>query len=156
MKAQDFIAIETLRAMEDLIRQAKRVPADKLGWRPMDEGRSTLDQVAECAVICGFLPVILATFKGPEFDEASMKQFQESKSALDTLEKAEAVLRENTAKAVEAIRAVPDEKLDLEIPFFGPGTWKICSIMNAHAWNLHYHTGQICYIQTLLGDHAMG
>jgi len=85
-----------------------------------------------------------------------MKAFRDAKDALDTLDKAEAALRENTAKAVEAILAVPDDKLQMEIPFFGPGMWKICEIMNSHTWNLHYHTGQICYIQTLLGDHSMG
>jgi hypothetical protein len=156
MTAQQFIAGETIRAMEALIHQAKKVPSDKLGWTPLEEGRSTLDQVAECAIIPGYMPVILCNFKGPEFNDETMKAFMEMKAKVDNLDKAEAMLRENTAKAVEAIQAVPDDKLEMEIPFFGPGKWKIASIMASHMWNMHYHTGQICYIQTLLGDHSMG
>lgn len=156
MTTQEFIAAETERAMESLIRQAKRIPADRLTWKPMEEGRSALDQVAECAVIPGYMPGILASLKGPEFTEETMNAYRQAKDSLDTFEKAEALLRENTAKAVAAIKAVPEDKLGLEIPFFGPEPWKIAAIMNSHAWNMNYHTGQICYIQTLLGDHEMG
>lgn len=156
MRVQDFIADETNRAMESILMQAKRVPSDKLEWKPMDEGRTTLDQIAECAIIAGFYPTLYQTRKLPDFDEATIKQFEEAKAQLDTLDKAEAALRENTAKTCDAIRAFPDEGLNDEMKFFGPGMWKVSSVLNAHAWNMHYHTGQICYIQTLLGDKGMG
>ena len=156
MRVQDFIADETNRAMESLLHQAKRVPADKLEWKPMEEGRSTLDQVQECAIIAGFYPMVLSTLQVPEFTEDSMKQFEEAQAKLDTLEKAEAELRKNTAVATEAIRNMPDDSLGKEMKFFGPDMWKVSSVMNAHTWNMQYHTGQICYIQTLLGDKQMG
>jgi hypothetical protein len=155
VKAQEVIAEETGRAMEALLKQAKRVPADKLTWRPMDEGRSVISQVAECAVIPGYMAGILETMKGPEFSEDSMKAYTQQVESLETLEDAEALLRKNTASAIEAMLKVPDENLAAEIPFFGPTPWKIHAIMNSHAWNMHYHTGQICYIQTLLGDKGM-
>jgi hypothetical protein len=122
----------------------------------MDEGRTVLSQVAECAVIPGFMPTILETLQTPELGEERMQAYRSQVASLDTLEKAEALLRENTAKAIDAMLKVPDDKLGTEIAFFGPSPWKIHSIMNSHAWNMHYHTGQICYIQTLLGDKAMG
>lgn len=155
MTAQQLIAQETLRAMEAILHQATNVPPDKLTWKPMEEGRSVLDQIAECAIIPRYMPGVLETLKGPEFTEEMMNAFKEDKAAIDSLEKAEATIRENTAKAVAAILAVPDDKLELEIPFFGPKMWKVSSIMCSHMWNLDYHTGQICYIQTLLGDHSM-
>lgn len=141
--------------MEGILEQAKRVPEDKRSWCPMDEGRSTLDQVQECAVIAGFYPNLFQTLKLPEIDEAAMKQFQDAKAQLDTFDKAEAALKQNTAATVEAIRNMSDDVLGKEMKFFGPGMWKVSSVMNAHAWNMHYHTGQICYIQTLLGDKGM-
>jgi hypothetical protein len=142
--------------MESLLHQAKRLPADKLEWKPMEEGRSALSQVQECAVIAGFYPHLFQTLQMPNLDEAAMKQFGEATAALDTLEKAETELRKNTATVAEAIRNMADDKLGQEMKFFGPDMWKVSSVLNAHCWNLQYHTGQICYIQTLLGDKEMG
>jgi len=156
MRVQDFIADETNRAMEGLLRQVRRVPADKADWSPLGEGRSALDQLQECAVIAGFYPHLLATFEPPVFDEASMAAFEEARKKLDTVEKAEAALREGTAKTIAAIQAVPDEKLEDTMTFFGPEPWKISSVMLAHYWNMTWHTGQTCFIQTLLGDKKMG
>ena len=136
--------------------QAKRVPIDKLDWKPMDAGRSILDQLAECALIPAFYPAVVQTKQMPDFTPELMEAFEEDKNRLNTLEKAEALLRENTAKAVAAFLAVPDDDLEVEMKFFGPGVWKLASVMHAHVWNMHWHTGQICYIQTLLGDKAMG
>lgn len=155
MNVQEFIAYETHRAMEALVRQARRVPADKLTWQPQGEGRSVLSQVAECAVLPGYLPHILETFEPPAFDDASMTKYRAAVAAVTSLDYAEKILRENTAHAIAAIKAVPDSKLESDMPFFGPDPWKVHSVMNSHAWNMHYHTGQICFIQTLLGDHDM-
>ena len=155
MTAQEIIADQTSRAMEELLKQARRVPADKLTWRPMDEGRSVVSQVAECAVISSYMPAILEALKGPEFDEESMKAYQSQVESLDTLDKAEALLRENTAAAIEAMLKVSDQDIAREIPFFGPSPWTIHAIMFSHAWNMTYHTGQTCYIQTLFGDDEM-
>ncbi len=142
--------------MESLLHQAKRLPADKLEWRPMDEGRSALAQVQECAVIARSDPHLFETLEMPNLDEAAMKQFGEATAALDTFEKAEAELRKNTATVTDVIRNFPDEKLGIEMKFFGPNPWKVSSVLNSHCWNMQYHTGQICYIQTLLGDKEMG
>ena len=156
MRAQDFIAEETLRAMEGLIHQAKRVPADKIEWKPLESGRTVLDQMQECAVIAAFYPIVLKTFAMVEMNDTMMATYRSERSGLDSIEKCEAKLRENTARAIEAILAVSDEDMQKEMTFFGPEPWKVSSVMNAHAWNMHWHTGQICYIQTLLGDKAMG
>ncbi len=141
--------------MDALITQARKVPSDKLEWKPMEEGRSALDQVQECAVIAGFYPGLFVSKALPDFTPEMMQQFAEAKAQLSTLEIAEAELRKNTAATVSAIRDITDEELDTEMKFFGPEPWKFSGVLNAHCWNMHYHTGQICYIQTLLGDKSM-
>lgn len=156
MTVQEFIAGETERAMEALLHQVKRLPGDKVDWQPNGEGRSALDQLQECAVIATYYPSVLGSLKAPEIDAAEMARFNKRKAELDTVEKAESALRESTGLAVAAIRAVLDADLDKEMSFFGPFPWKVASVMNAHAWNMHWHTGQVCYIQTLLGDKEMG
>lgn len=155
MKVQDFIADETMRATEGLIHQATRMPDGKEDWRPLDEGRSARDQVAECALICGAMVTVLAEFKMPDFTPEMIEEFEQSKSAL-SLEEAVALLRENLARLVESIRSMPDEKLSKEMSFWGPEKWTVASVMNYHNWNSVYHTGQIGYIQTLYGDKQMG
>ncbi|MBN8690634.1 MAG: DinB family protein [Armatimonadetes bacterium] len=155
MKVQEFLAQGTEKSASELIRQAGRLPADKLTWQPADTARNALDQVAECAVIGRFIPNILETRETPKFDEESMARFKAAKEELDTLEKASEALQASTALTAAAIRAMPDEALEETMQFFGPEPWTILQIMGMHKWNMDYHCGQICYIQTLLGDKDM-
>lgn len=154
MRAQDFIADETKRAAEGLIHQATRM-GDKSIWKPMDEGRTALDQVAECALISGAMVEVIKNYKMPDFTPEMMEQFAADKNALD-LESAVALLRENTEKLCDVIRAVPDEKLTDEMKFWGSEPWSVVSVLNYHNWNVTYHIGQVNYIQTLYGDKDMG
>ncbi len=151
MRVQDFIAEETERASEGLIDITTQMDADKTSWSPLDEGRTALDQVAECALICGAMVKVLAEYKMPEFTPEMMAEFETSKASL-TLDEAVALLRENTKALSAVIRAVPDEKLEEEMAFWGPEKWKVASVMNYHNWNSVYHYGQISYVQTLYGD----
>ncbi|MFM9872300.1 MAG: DinB family protein [Fimbriimonadaceae bacterium] len=155
MRVQDFIADETMRATEGLIHQTTRMPDGKSDWKPLDEGRTALDQVAECALICGAMVKVLEEFRMPDFTPEMMEEFERKKSAL-SLESAIDLLRQNSAVLGEAIRAVPDEKLAEEMSFWGPEKWTVAAVMNYHNWNLVYHTGQVSYIQTLYGDKGMG
>jgi len=155
MKVQEFLAQGTEKSSAELIRQAGRVPADKLTWQPMESARNVLDQVAECAVIGRFIPSILESRQPPKFDEESMAKFKAAKAELDSLEKASEALNASTAATAAAIRAMPDEALEETMPFFGPEPWTLLQIMGMHKWNMDYHCGQICYIQTLLGDKEM-
>lgn len=156
MTVQEFIAAETERAMEGLIHQVRALPADKVAWKPMDEGRTALDQMAECALIAKSLPQILGSRKMPDFTPEMIAQFESDKAAIDTVEKGESLLRDATAATVTAIRAMPDEALQEQMHFWGPEPWSVAGVMAYHSWNMNYHTGQVCYIQTLLGDKKMG
>lgn len=155
MKAQDFIADETLRAMESLIHQVTRMPDGKADWSPLELGRDARDQVAECALIGATLVDVIQERKMPEFTPEFMEQYETMKSGLG-LEEAIGMLREKTRAVCDLIREFPDEELENEIPFMGPTPWSMVRILNMHNWNMSYHTGQVNYIQTLYGDDQMG
>lgn len=155
MTTQEFIAAETARASEALIHQATRMPDGKAEWAPMDEGRTALDQVAECALIGESMPGIIANRKMPDFTPEMMEQYERDKKAMD-LQTACDRLRAATDKICEAIRATPDASLAESMSFWGPEPWTVAAVLNFHNWNMTYHCGQVNYIQTLYGDKAMG
>ncbi len=157
MRIQDFVAAETEQAVKSLFDTARYVPADKLEWKPLDNGRSCLDQLQECAQAPTWFQSILETRQVQEFDPAKYEEMRVARRQWDTLEKCEEVCRTNTAKLIETIRNFPDEHLSTGIPHpFAPGeTIKLAHVMLWHYWNTVYHIGQINYIQTLLGDFEM-
>ncbi len=155
MRVQDLIADVTVANMERFLREAGKVPTDKILWAPLEEGRTVLSMMQELGVIGEHMPHLIETLEVPTFDEAFMQAYYAACAKLDTYEKAEEAIRVHTLRTVEAIRAVPDEKLSVEIPFFGGQMWTVAKIMGHHASNTEYHTGQVCYIQTLYGDKSM-
>lgn len=155
MRAQDFIADETMRAMDDLILTVTEMPDGKSDWSPLDLGRDARDQVAECALIGASMVDVIRDRKMPEFTPEFMEQYETMKAGLG-LEEAVGMLREKTREICELIRGFPDEELENEIPFMGPTHWTMVRVLNLHNWNMSYHTGQVNYIQTLYGDDQMG
>jgi hypothetical protein len=136
-----------------LKRNAAAMPADRVSWKPMDVGRSALDQVAECALIARFGAGLLTDRTTPQMD---MEAFQKARAELDTVEKAAAALDAGTDALCAAIEAFPAADLDktIQLPWFGePSTF--AEIMFLSYWNSVYHVGQIAYIQTLYGDKEM-
>ncbi|MBL8048605.1 MAG: DinB family protein [Chthonomonas sp.] len=154
MRVQDFIADQTAFCCEGLIRQAEALPADKVTWQP-EGARSALDQVAECAIICGHMPATLTAKTMPDFTPEMIAEFEATKAQLDTLEKAAAALRTANAALVDYIRGMADADLEGQMKFWGPEPWRVADVADYHRWNMVYHTGQICYMQTLLGDKDM-
>lgn len=155
MRAQDFIADETMRAMDDLIRTVTKMPEGKSDWSPLDLGRDARDQVAECALIGASMVDVIRNQKMPEFTPEFMEQYETMKAGLG-LEEAVGMLREKTREVCELIREFPDSDLESEIAFWGPNPWKMVRVLNYHNSNMSYHTGQVNYIQTLYGDTQMG
>jgi len=156
MKYQDQIIRSTRFALEDLFRTAKAVPLDKIEWTPLEEGRSVLDQLQECAQAPVWYKSILEA-RAWLFDEEKWEQALKERKEWNTIEKCEEVAKENTEKLFETIQNFPDEDLDIMVhfPFHGGILRSIADIMGFHHWNLVYHTGQINYIQTLYGDKEM-
>ena len=133
-----------------LIRNLKAMPTEKQTWRPLDSGRSALDQVQECAVINAWAAEIFRTRSVPTLGG---DEFSRMKTENDTAEKACSALESATGVLSAAILAFPATDLDetVKLPWdemestFG-------ELFLVPYWNMAYHLGQVCYIQTLYGD----
>jgi hypothetical protein len=153
MRIQTIGANGTREVAAGLERAILAMPADKQTWRPLDEGRSALDQVAECAVINQWATSLFVDRVMPELDNEA---YANACAALDTVDKAVAALRDSTAALASAIDSVPDDALGIQVQF--PWDDRPCSLAEAMLmayWNLTYHIGQVNYVQTLYGDKEM-
>lgn len=146
---QAYLADMTEKAAADLETALLRLPEEKREWSPMGDARSAIDMVAECAILNGnSINVIQTRVFPPDF---SMEEYQRRKVELaKDWSAVQALLKENTAKAVSIIRSVADE--DLDVPIQMPwGPMAIRQIMGYPYWNMSYHEGQINYIASMLG-----
>jgi hypothetical protein len=155
MRLQDFIADQTTAAAEELGKQVQKM-GDKATWSALDEGRTALDQLAECAVIGGYLVDVIANKHMPPMDEAMWTQYMTDKGAVTSVAQGAELLQANTAKLCGVIRAVADTDLGVMMSFWGPEPWPVSKVMAHHLMNVQYHVGQVNYIQTLYGDKEMG
>lgn len=156
MTINELIIHMTRNAHEGLFHQARKVPADKLGWTPLESGRSVLDICAECALSPTWGSEVVAA-GGFEMTQEVMAAFGAAKAALTTLDDCERVGAENLVKFEEFVRTVPAERMGeiIVMPFGRVKEWPIAEVLGIHEWNCTYHAGQICYIQTLYGDKTM-
>ncbi len=146
---QQYLTTATHKAADDLEAALLRLPEERRGWSPMDKARSALDQAAECAILNGSTAQLIQTRVFPaNYDFAAF--FQAKEELARDWNAVQALLHENTAKAVAAIGAVSDEDLAIEIQMpWGPMT--LAQIMSYPFWNMSYHEGQINYIASMLG-----
>lgn len=146
---QEFLARATLKQREQLEAAIARLPEDKRAWSPMGDARTAVDQFTECAMLNGSTVEMLQTRSFPaNFDFAT---YLEAKAALSQdWEKVQAMLKENTDRAIAAILAVPEADFNVEVQMpWGP--LKLSDIMSYPYWNMSYHEGQINYIASMLG-----
>jgi hypothetical protein len=161
MDFKEFAILRNAKASDDLIRNLRAIPADKLDWKPAEKTRSALELGQECAQSPGW-GVMILQHRGwpagdPEQMQAQMAAAMAERQSWDTVDKIELAMKQNLAKLESAIRALPEEELATEIHLpFGPGMdmqlAEICLVQN---WNATYHLGQICYVQLMLGDTDM-
>ncbi len=158
MNYQNQIIRLTDETVEGLFRTVRAMPADKLEWKPLDAGRSALDQLQECAQSAGWTTGMVQARAMPPMDAAQMGALMETmgaeRKAWTTIDACEAVCREKLAEFYAVVRDFPDEDLDLEIilPFGGGMKKTMADLMVIPYWNMTYHCGQINFIQTLYGD----
>jgi hypothetical protein len=147
------MAKSTREVANGLERTFLAMPAEKQVWKPLDQGRSAQDQIAECAVINAWSAQLFRDRVVPPLDGEA---YAEECAKLDTAEKAVAALRAGTEALASAIESLPDEALGNELQF--PWDEKPCTLADAMLtayWNMSYHIGQTNYIQTLYGDQEM-
>lgn len=157
MRFQDYIIDSIQKGFDEVFRYAKFVPEDKLTWKPLDLGRSVLDQCQELAQSPAYVTSMIAGEKMPEMSQESWQKVMEERQAWTTVEECERIGKERLAALFEAIRNCPDERLKetVWLPYDGGRDFTIQEIMEYPRWNANYHAGQISYVQTLYGDKEM-
>jgi len=157
MKYQEFIIDNTRTAMNEAFRSAKAVPADKLEWSPLDQGRSVLDLCRELARCGEWTHDLVSGKEMPGWDEETMAKEKAITDQWKTVEECEAAANAVLERLYELYRTVPDARLEETrwLPFDGGRDFKIREIMDYPRWNATYHLGQIAYIQILYGDKEM-
>lgn len=157
MRYQDQLVRLTQKALDDIVRSASAVPADKLTWTPGGETRSTLSQMQEIAMSGSWFVPLVKDRSVPEMDEHARKEAARIRESYDTLEKCIDAAKQSTAELCAAISDFPDASLEDEItlPFGGGAVMTMADVLFLHTWNLTYHLGQINQIQLALGDRAM-
>lgn len=156
MNIKDLVIRATNHSVDQLFRNARAVPADRLEWSPLDQGRSVLNQLQECAYSASWALGLMEHRKFMDSPEM-WEQLRKEQAALTTVDLCEAKCREMTAKLIQAIEAFPESEYEqtVALPFGGGMVMNMVEIMLIHQWNCDYHNAQICYIQTLYGDKEM-
>jgi hypothetical protein len=156
MNIKSYIVDVTKHAAWEFFRNAKAVPADKLDWSPLGEGRSVLDLCREIAMT----PVWGEHALGDtpmEWNEEIAAATKLEQSAWLTAEDCERVFQERFERLAGIIVDFPDEKLTATkwLPYDGGRDFTFLELLGYARWNLDYHAGQVSYIQILYGDHDM-
>jgi uncharacterized damage-inducible protein DinB len=154
MRLQDFLAESTDDALQALFRNAEAIPIDKLTWQPAPEARSVLDQLQECAQVPAMFKKVL---KGEmvEFTPETLVYARRERREWTTVDECRRVCEFNTKSLCEDIRHFPDDRMNQQIMLPWGESVTILKLLTLHHWNMVWHTGQIAYIQRLLGDKEM-
>lgn len=156
MRYQDQVVQMTQRAHESFLKSVRAVPNDKLDWRPLDSGRSALDQLQEVAQAPTYaIPMLVERKVGP-WDPVAFEQIKAARQGWSVAD-CERVLADNSKRFFEVVQDFPDADLQatLFLPFAGGFESSYAEIMLYPYWNAVYHLGQVNYIQTLYGDWEM-
>ena len=134
-----------------LLRNLEAMPDDKLTWKPLEQGRTVISQLQECAIMTGLCAEALKTRTFPEYkDESYNKALEGIDNIVSTVES----LKFNLDRLICEIDDFPAD--DLEKTLLYPWDDKpktFTELMMMNYWNLSYHEGQIAYIQSPYGDH---
>ena len=157
MRFQDYVIELTDRACKDLVVNARALPADKLEWQPMDQARSALDILQECSQSPSWFTGILQAKACPDFNPEMMQEAMTARKQWTTIDACERTMQQNLEQLYAVIRDYPDADLDVKItlPFGENMVRSMADMMMGQFWNTDYHIGQVCYIQTMLGDKEM-
>jgi len=157
MRIQDSMIERTQKAADEAFRYAAAVPQDKLTWKPLDSGRSVLDQMQEMAKCPDWAYNLVSGAAVPEINEDSMAAYKAEIAKWTTVEVCKAECQKRLDKLFELYKTLPDERLAETkwLPFSGGKDFTMPEMMGYPEWNFTYHAGQIAYIQTLYGDNEM-
>jgi uncharacterized damage-inducible protein DinB len=139
-------------AVDMFFKSVRKMPEDKQTWKPLDTGRSALEQARELATSPHFfLKHINPTHESPYANEEELMAAGTDWD-LDTCEQK---CREVTATYNEFLKTMTPQQLTQMIPMPWGQEHSGAEIAGFHYWNIVYHQGQVNYIQTLYGDNDM-
>jgi len=151
MTLKEYVVLETEKSLKNIFEAARKVPAEKVDWKPLDNGRSTLDQIQEVAYCPLWVPGLL---EKRAFDPAGFEAYEETRKGWTTLDECETAANANMETFKAAVAALPESDFDIKIDLPW-GNYTLAEVMGFPMWNMHYHLGQVCYVQTLYGDFSM-
>jgi len=124
----------------DLAYNLDFIPEDRLNWKPAPESKSALECAAEAAFLMkSMIPVLAgAAWTRSEHAPPSKAEVQET-------------LRTAAKDYAAGLRAIPVERLGevVSMPF---GDMPLGQLAGFAVVDVIHHRGQVCYLQTLLGD----
>lgn len=131
----------------DLWRNVKAMPEDKLTWKAAETSRTARELIEELVYVMPYNITVAKTLQEPK---GEMDTSLGDKSLAELEKQHRAYIKEFIA----AVREFPEEKLHekMTLPW---GEMFYLDILSYPYWNLMYHIGQIAYIQTLYGDKEM-
>lgn len=124
----------------DLAYNLDFIPEDRLDWKPAPDCKSALECAAEAA---GFMKSMIPVLAGAEWKPSEHRP--QSKAEIQEM------LRTVSKEYADALRAIPPEKLGemVSMPF---GELPLGQLAGFPVVDAIHHRGQLCYLQTMLGD----
>ena len=146
---QSFLAAVTEKAAAKLAEAFASLPESKRLWSPAETARTATDQVAECAIINGYMASLLQARQWPD-GQIDLFFAEKAEIAAMGWEEIHPRLLESARHAAAAIAAISDSDLmdEIETP------WRkqtVAELITYPHWNMTYHEGQINYLASLIG-----
>lgn len=154
MRAQDLVAELTQSASDAMVRNFKAMPEDKQDWKPAAGTRSAMNQLWEIGMVNERFAQFLTGTSTEPFSFETLQALWTNEcphTSSELIEKLEAA----TAHLCEAIRSLPDERLEEMIQMNSEAQLPTKMLMWMGLRNAWYHVGQVNYIQSLYGDGEM-
>lgn len=133
------------------LRNLSHVPEDKLTWSPCPTAKSALQIAAHVAGYSIGFPRVIREGRFPDTAEDFLAPINAKIASIQTVQEAEAVLRQGIEETLAALDTVRPEQIDSEIKTL-IGTTPFLFFMTIPAVHLVLHTGQIDYLQTCWDD----
>jgi hypothetical protein len=147
---QTVAAERTRKGAVNLVQLLRVMPPEWLHWKPLDCGRTVIEQAIECILVNRKWAL---TLRQGVYTRVPVETVEQVKTTCQDSSQVSQLLQEAAEELAAAILALPVTQLDEQIhaPF---GTYSVADCCLLGYWNMVYHEGQINYIQTLYGDQA--
>ncbi len=137
------------RSYDFLVKDLKALPEEKQNAVFGGCARTALDMVAECAATNQNMALRLAGTPKPAL---SAEENAGERARFDTQQKVLAYLEETTCHLKDVILAMNSDTFSENDPEFFNGAMSRYSMAELTGIHMMYHTGQLNYMQMLLGD----